>query len=88
LALDVRDGALVIFRSCEFQVLRGLGYVFGERLGARDLLVRDGAPPEQPLGFLLIFPETRFTRELIELVYLASESRDVKETPLAHRRAA
>jgi hypothetical protein len=88
LFFDVSERALVIFRSGQLEVLERLVDVLAERFGQRKLLAGYGATTQQALRLLLVVPETRFTGELIELVYFAFECREVKETPLAHRRAA
>ena len=88
LELDVPQGALVVFGGGELEVLERLIDVLAECFGERQLFTGQSAAPEEALRLFLVVPETGLARELVELVYFASECREVKETPLAHRRAA
>jgi len=84
----VGDRGLVALRRPEVQVLGRLGDRGGQGAPELDLLRRRGALAEQRLGALLVAPEARLARQGVELFYLALQSSEVKETPLAHRRAA
>ena len=84
----VGNDALVVLQRTELQVLLRVDDGARQLLGKLDLLDRLGAAPHDALGTLLILPEARLARDLVDLVDLPFQLRDVKETPLAHRHAA
>jgi len=87
LRVRIGDRRLVPLRRPELEVLGRLLDRGGQRATELDLLRGGGALAEQPLGSFLVVPEARLARQGVELLYLALKSSEVKETPLAHRRA-
>jgi hypothetical protein len=86
-ALEVAQHRLVVFSGGEIEQLGGVANVLGERAQELYLVGERGPVPEDGLGLRLVVPEVRFTRQLIELADFPLQCRDVKDAPLAHRRA-
>jgi hypothetical protein len=88
LLVRVGDGRVVALGRPELEVLRRLADRGRQGAPELDLLRRRGALAEQRLRAILVAPEARLARQGVELFYLTLQSSEVKETPLAHRRAA
>jgi hypothetical protein len=87
LSLELGKNGLVVFPGGELEQLDGVTDVLRQRAQELDLLDEPGAFPQDRLGLRLVVPKIRFARQLVELAYLTLECRDVKDAPLAHRRA-
>jgi hypothetical protein len=77
------DGGLVVLRRAEIEQDDGVVEVARELLDARDVLFDRRAPAGDDLRLLLLVPEPRGERQLLEPVDLCLELRQVKDAPLA-----
>jgi hypothetical protein len=77
------DGGLVVLRRAEIEQDDGVLEVARELLDARDVLLDGRAPPRDDLRLLLVVPEPRGERQLLEPASLCLELRQVKDAPLA-----
>jgi hypothetical protein len=77
------DGRLVVLRRPEIEQDRGVLDVACQLLEAADLLLEPRALARDGLGLLLVVPEARGERLLLEPLYLCLELRQVKDAPLA-----
>jgi hypothetical protein len=83
LPFDLRDHRLVVLGRAELEQHAGVLDVARQLLDAAYLLFETGALSIDDLRFLLIVPETRSERLLLELGYCRLELRKVKDAPLA-----
>ena len=81
--LGLADYRLVVFSRSELEVFEGIVDLLAQRLDQIDPLLSGGALSHQDLRLLLVVPEVRLGRQLIELFDLSFQPRNVKETPLA-----
>jgi hypothetical protein len=77
------DGGLVVLRRTEVEQDDGVVEVARELLDAGDVLLDRRPPPRDDLRLLLVVPEPRGERQLLEPVDLCLELRQVKDAPLA-----
>ena len=79
-------GRVVLIRR-QLEKLQGFIDAFGQPLRQLELLDRGRTFAQLSLRFILIIPKIRRTGKPIQLLYLTLQLRDVKDAPLAHRRA-
>jgi hypothetical protein len=77
------DRRLVVLRGSEVEQDDRVVQVARQLLDRGDLLLDARALARDDLRGLLVFPEARGERLLLELVYLRLELRQVKDAPLA-----
>jgi len=83
LPFDLCDHRLVVLGRAEFEQHARVLHVARQLLDAADLLLETGALSVDDLRLLLIVPEARGERLLLELAYRGLELRKVKDAPLA-----
>jgi hypothetical protein len=79
----LRDRRLVVLGGAEVEQDDRVVQVARQLLDGCDLLLDAGALARDDLRCLLVFPEARGERLLLELVDLRLELRQVKDAPLA-----
>jgi len=83
LPLHLGQRRLVVLGRAQLEQDAGVVEVARQLLDARDLRLEGRALAGDDLRLLLVVPEPRGQGLLLELVYLALESRQVKDAPLA-----
>jgi hypothetical protein len=85
---SVGDDGLVPLGDAEFEVLLEVGELFAELLRELELRLGLRAFAQGLLGGLVVVPEAGDERGLVQIFEQASQSRDVKDAPLAPRDAS
>ncbi len=88
LLVELGEQPLVVFLRRELEELDRLSDILRQRGRKLDFFDQPGTLAQDRLSLVLVVPETGFARDLIDLADIPFELRDVKDAPLAHRRAS